>query len=123
VRRASGRVDPDGRVANDGGGERRNWRSFPSLEELMTNGSHDVINPGHHSLFLGIPGLGITAMAPTIPPEIWLRTAKFIPLSTLKTLYSVNPVFLHLALNDMYSEINLAIPWTAATTKYLNHLK
>ena len=88
----------------------------------MTNGSHDVINPGHHS-FLG---------------EAWVRDYRhgfnhssrnlaedrtFIPLNILKTLYSVNPVFLHLALNGMYSEINLAIPWTAATTKYLNHLK
>ena len=37
-------------------------------------------------------------MAPTIPPEIWLRTAQFIPSSILKVLYLVNLVFLHLAL-------------------------
>ena len=62
-------------------------------------------------------------MVPTIPPEIWLRTAQFIPSDILQTLYSVNPVFLYLALNDRYSEINLAIPWTEATPKYLKHLK
>jgi len=62
-------------------------------------------------------------MTPTIPPEIWLRTAWFIPSSIRRNLYSVNPVFLDLALNDRYSDINLAICWTAATTKLLKHLK
>ncbi|KIM81879.1 hypothetical protein PILCRDRAFT_8529 [Piloderma croceum F 1598] len=56
-----------------------------------------------------------------IPPEIWLRTAWFIPSSILRNLYSVNLVFLDLALNDRYCDINLAIHWTAATTKHLNH--
>jgi hypothetical protein len=72
---------------------------------------------------LGELGFGIPAMVPTIPPEIWLRTAQFILSDILQTLYSVNPVFLYLALNDRYREINLAIPWTAATPKYLEHLK
>ncbi len=62
-------------------------------------------------------------MVPAIPPEIWLRTAEFIPSRILRNLYSVNGVFLDLALNDRYSDVNLAIGWTGATTKYLKHLK
>ena len=62
-------------------------------------------------------------MVPIMPPELWVRTAHFIPSSVLRNLYSVNPVFLDLALNDRYSDINLAVPWTAATTKFLKHLK
>ncbi|KIJ12477.1 hypothetical protein PAXINDRAFT_101193 [Paxillus involutus ATCC 200175] len=61
-------------------------------------------------------------MIPTIPPELWLRTAWFIPSSIRRDLYPVNPVFLDLALNDRYSDINLAIRWTTATTKQLKHL-
>lgn len=62
-------------------------------------------------------------MVPAIPPEIWLRTAQFIPSNILRNLYSVNPVFLYLALNDRYSDINLAIRWTTTMTKELKHLK
>ncbi|KIL62020.1 hypothetical protein M378DRAFT_807280 [Amanita muscaria Koide BX008] len=61
-------------------------------------------------------------MVPTIPPELWLRTAQFIPASILRNLYSVNPVFLDLALNGRYTDINLAVQWTAPTTKLLKHL-
>jgi len=63
-------------------------------------------------------------MVPTIPPELWMRTAQFIPSSVLRNLYSVNSVFLDLALNDKYNAIDLsAIRWTATTTKLLRHLK
>jgi len=62
-------------------------------------------------------------MVPAIPPEIWITTAEFIPSSILRNLYSVNPVFLHLALNDKYSDINLAVTWSPQTAKYLKHLK
>jgi len=55
--------------------------------------------------------------------EDGLRTAQFIPSSILQTLYSVNPVFLHLALNERYRDIDLTKCWTAATAKYLEHLK
>ena len=50
-------------------------------------------------------------------------TAGFIPSTTLRNLYSVNSVFLDLALNARYSDVNLAIRCTPATTKYLEHLK
>ena len=62
-------------------------------------------------------------MVPTIPPEIWLRTAQFIPSSILRNLYSVNLVFLNLALNGRYNDTNLAIRWTATMAKELKHLK
>ena len=62
-------------------------------------------------------------MAPTIPPELWMRTAQFIPSSVLRNLYSVNSVFLDLALNDKYNAIDLSVHWTATTTKLLGHLK
>jgi len=62
-------------------------------------------------------------MVPIIPPELWMRTAQFIPSSVLRNLYSVNSVFLDLALDDRYSDINLAVCWTAETTKLLKHLK
>jgi len=62
-------------------------------------------------------------MVPIIPPELWIRTAQFIPSSILRNLYSVNPVFLDLALNDRYSDINLSGGWTAAKTELLKHLK
>jgi hypothetical protein len=63
-------------------------------------------------------------MVPTIPPELWMRTAQFIPSSVLRNLYSVNSLFLDLALNDRYNAIDLsAIDWTATTTKLLVHLK
>jgi len=52
-------------------------------------------------------------MTPTIPPEIWLRTAQFIPSSILRNLYSVNPVFLDLALNERYSDITLEMRGSA----------
>ncbi|KIJ08757.1 hypothetical protein PAXINDRAFT_18117 [Paxillus involutus ATCC 200175] len=61
-------------------------------------------------------------MIPTIPPEIWLMTAQFIPPSILRNLYSVNPVFLDLALNDRYSDIQLCGRWTAAMTEHFKHL-
>ena len=66
---------------------------------------------------------GIPFMAPIIPPELWLRVAQFIPASVLRNLYSVNPVFLDLALNERYREINFAIGWTDTTLKHLKHLK
>jgi len=62
-------------------------------------------------------------MVPIISPELWLRTAQFIPSNVLQNLYSVNPVFLDLALNHRYSDINLVRPWDAETTKLLKHLK
>jgi len=58
-------------------------------------------------------------MTPNIPPEIWLRTAQFISPSTIRNLYSVNPVFLYLALNDRYSDITLKMCGSAT----LKHLK
>ena len=62
-------------------------------------------------------------MVPITPPELWLRTAEFIPSRVLRNLYSVSPVFLDLALNDRYSDVNLYVCWTVVTTKYLKHLK
>ncbi|KIM37756.1 hypothetical protein M413DRAFT_30682 [Hebeloma cylindrosporum] len=58
----------------------------------------------------------------SIPPEIWLKTAQFIPSNILQTLYSVNPVFLDIALNEKYSQISLAGQCTPTTPKYLKHL-
>lgn len=52
-----------------------------------------------------------------------MRTAQFIPSSVLRNLYSVNSVFLDLALNDKYNAIDLSVHWTATTTKLLGHLK
>ena len=63
------------------------------------------------------------AMVPTLPPEIWVTTAQFIPSSILRNLYSVNPVFLQLALNERYSAVDLTESWTPSTTKYIKHLK
>jgi len=61
-------------------------------------GPYYIISPECRTL----PVFGIPAMVPIIPPELWVRTAQFIPSSVL---YSVNPVFLDLALNDRYSDI------------------
>jgi len=58
-----------------------------------------------------------------VPPEIWIATAHFIPSSTLRNLYSVNSVFLNLALDIRYSDILLTVSWTRNTAKYLKHLK
>jgi len=62
-------------------------------------------------------------MVPTIPPELWMRMAQFIPLSILQNLYSMNSLFLDLALNVKYNAIDLSVPWTVMTTKLLGHLK
>ncbi|KAF8837167.1 hypothetical protein BDN67DRAFT_228818 [Paxillus ammoniavirescens] len=61
-------------------------------------------------------------MVPTILPEICLWMAQFIPSSIRRNLHSVNPVFLDLALNDRYSDIQFFGCWTAVTAKYLEHL-
>ena len=63
------------------------------------------------------------AMVPIVPPEIWLRVAQFIPTSVLRNLYSVNRIFLDLALNERYNDINLAISRSPETTKKLKHLR
>ena len=63
------------------------------------------------------------AMVSSIPPEIWLSVAQFIPSNVLRNLYSVNRVFLDLALNETYNDIDLAILCSLAVTKKLKHLK
>jgi len=55
-------------------------------------------------------------MVPIISPELWVKTAQFIPSSVL---YSVNPVYLGLALNDRYSDITVEECGSAM----LKHLK
>lgn len=62
-------------------------------------------------------------MVSSIPPEIWLSVAQFIPSNVLRNLYSVNRVFLDLALNETYNDIDLAILCSLAVTKKLKHLK
>jgi hypothetical protein len=62
-------------------------------------------------------------MVPIIPPELLMRTAQFLPSSVLRNLYSVNSVFLDLALTVKYNAIDLSVHWTATTTKLLGHLK
>jgi len=70
-----------------------------------------------------LPWFRILCIVPTIPPELWMRMAQFIPSSILQNLYSVNSVFLDLTLNDKYNAIDLSVHWTAMTTKLLRHLK
>ena len=59
-------------------------------------------------------------MVPTLPPELWLMIAQFIPSSVLRNLYSVDPVFLDLALNDRYSDITVE-ECGSATLKHLKY--
>ncbi|KAG6916885.1 hypothetical protein DXG01_004794 [Tephrocybe rancida] len=51
---------------------------------------------------------------PHIPSEVWLSIAKFIPQKTLRNLYSLNSLFLDLALNERYTD---------AASRKVDHLK
>jgi hypothetical protein len=46
-------------------------------------------------------------MVPVLPYDIWCYVASFIPKATLVKLYGVNSAFFHLALNEMYREVNI----------------
>jgi hypothetical protein len=61
-------------------------------------------------------------MAPTLPPEIWLRIAQFIPRSILLKLYSVNSVFLDLSLKASFNHITFALEWRENTAKKIEHV-
>ncbi|KAF5378594.1 hypothetical protein D9615_007163 [Tricholomella constricta] len=57
-----------------------------------------------------------------IPADIWLYIAQFIPSITLRNLYSLNSLFLDLALNERYKEVNF-LQINQKTIAFLEHLK
>lgn len=44
----------------------------------------------------------------SIPPEIWLRVAKFIPKEDLHDLLGVNSIFFNIAMDIRYREIMIS---------------
>jgi hypothetical protein len=60
-----------------------------------------------------------------IPDDVWLHVAEFIPSKALCSLYSVNHVFLALALAERYKEVNLVRCWDSVEEglRYLKHLR
>ena len=46
-------------------------------------------------------------MVAVLPYDIWCYIASFIPKANLVKLYSVNSIFFHLALKEVYREINI----------------
>ncbi|RDB18296.1 hypothetical protein Hypma_000554 [Hypsizygus marmoreus] len=57
-----------------------------------------------------------------VPSDIWIYISQFIPTKALRNLYSVNRVFLHLALNERYKEISF-LQVNQKTLKVLEHLR
>ena len=46
-------------------------------------------------------------MVSVLPYEIWYYIASFIPKANLVKLYGVNSIFFHLALKEVYREVNI----------------
>ncbi|KAF8055250.1 hypothetical protein FPV67DRAFT_1544738 [Lyophyllum atratum] len=57
-----------------------------------------------------------------IPSDIWLYITRFIPSNTLRSLYSLNSLFLDLALNERYKEVNF-LQINQKTVPFLEHLR
>ena len=57
-----------------------------------------------------------------IPFEVWQRVASFIPQHFLRDLYSINPVFLQLALDERYREVRFFRHKGEHAIEYIKHL-
>ncbi|KAG5652719.1 hypothetical protein H0H81_003970 [Sphagnurus paluster] len=56
-----------------------------------------------------------------IPNDVWIYIAEFIPSKTLRNLYSINSLFLDLALNERYKEVNF-LQINYRTIEFLEHI-
>jgi hypothetical protein len=62
------------------------------------------------------------SIAKTLPYEIWLHIATFIPPALLRNLYSVNRSFFDIAMNARYNEVQF-VDFDAVMLKKFNRLK
>ncbi|KAF8997847.1 hypothetical protein BDQ17DRAFT_835024 [Cyathus striatus] len=47
-------------------------------------------------------------ISPTLPHDVWLQVAHFVPAQTLRTLYSVNTIFFNIAMDLRYRQMSFA---------------